>query len=119
MITTEPASTALTLQVSIVIEIVAKHYARGKDSSWKTDLMKSELTGRDRTEPIVTQRQIAMYLARKHTAASLPFLARCFKKKHHCTVSHAVTTIERKRKADKALSAELQTLAQKITAALV
>jgi chromosomal replication initiator protein len=52
------------------------------------------LMGKARTEPLAVQRQVAMYLAKRMTTASLKDVATAFNRKDHGTVAHAVAVIE-------------------------
>jgi chromosomal replication initiator protein len=45
-------------------------------------------------------RQIAMYLCKKLTNASLPEIGKSFGGKHHSTVIHSITKIEELRRRD-------------------
>lgn len=51
------------------------------------------LVGTSRAAAISWPRQIAMYLARQHTEASLPTIARAFNRRDHTTVMHAVARV--------------------------
>jgi chromosomal replication initiator protein len=53
----------------------------------------SDLKGPRRTKQVVMPRQIAMYLARKHTGMSLPEIGKRFGGRDHTTVIHAVRKI--------------------------
>jgi chromosomal replication initiator protein len=53
----------------------------------------SELKGPRRTRQVVVPRQIAMYLARKHTGMSLPEIGKRFGGRDHTTVLHAIRKI--------------------------
>ncbi len=63
-----------------------------------------DLCGTSRSRVLVTARQIAMYLAKHLTEASLPEIGRQFGGKHHTTVLHSVDKIEEHRKGDKDLN---------------
>ncbi len=52
-----------------------------------------ELRARDRRPPVVWARQLAMYLARELTGASLPDIGRAFGGRNHTTVLHAVRRV--------------------------
>ena len=54
-----------------------------------------ELCGKSRQRPLVTARQIAMYLFRDLTDLSYPSIARLFGGRDHTTVIHAVEKIQR------------------------
>jgi chromosomal replication initiator protein len=64
----------------------------------------TEIKAKDNSRPIVYPRQIAMYLSKQLTGASLPEIGRQFGGKHHTTVLHSVDKIEEARKADKDLN---------------
>lgn len=54
----------------------------------------AELTGPSRGRPLVTARQIAMYVIRQLTDHSYPAIARAFGGRDHTTVIHAVNKID-------------------------
>jgi len=56
----------------------------------------ADLLSKKRTKNIALPRQVAMYLARKLTAASFPSIGERFGNRDHSTVIHAVTTVNRK-----------------------
>lgn len=53
----------------------------------------SDLKGPRRTKQVVMPRQIAMFLARKHTGMSLPEIGKRFGNRDHTTVLHAVRKV--------------------------
>ncbi|MGH9508715.1 MAG: helix-turn-helix domain-containing protein, partial [Terriglobales bacterium] len=61
---------------------------------------------------VVFPRQIAMYLAKQLTEASLPEIGRQFGGKHHTTVMHSVEKIEHSRKTDRDLNRVLNKLTE-------
>ena len=63
-----------------------------------------ELHQKSTTRAVTVPRQIAMYLAKHLTEASLPEIGRQFGGKHHTTVLHSVEKIEEVRKNDKDLN---------------
>jgi chromosomal replication initiator protein len=63
-----------------------------------------EIKAKNNSRAIVYPRQIAMYLAKHLTEASLPEIGRQFGGKHHTTVLHSVEKIEEVRKNDKDLN---------------
>ena len=63
-----------------------------------------EIKAKNNSRAIVYPRQIAMYLAKHLTEASLPEIGRQFGGKHHTTVLHSVEKIEKSRGADKDLN---------------
>ncbi|HEU5394119.1 MAG TPA: chromosomal replication initiator protein DnaA, partial [Candidatus Methylomirabilis sp.] len=52
-----------------------------------------ELISRNRNKAVVLPRQVAMYLSRAHTGASLPDIGAAFGGKDHSTVIHACTKV--------------------------
>ncbi|MGO8984099.1 MAG: chromosomal replication initiator protein DnaA [Terriglobales bacterium] len=75
-----------------------------------------ELKSKNNSRSIVYPRQIAMYLAKHLTEASLPEIGRQFGGKHHTTVLHSVDKIERLRKEDKDLNRLLNKLTEQLGA---
>ena len=70
-----------------------------------------EIKAKNNSRAIVYPRQIAMYLAKHLTEASLPEIGRQFGGKHHTTVLHSVEKIDGARKNDK----DLNRLVNKLT----
>jgi chromosomal replication initiator protein len=68
------------------------------------------LLGPDRWRPFSRPRQVAMYLARSMTTASLPKIGREFGGRHHTTVLHAQREVERLANEDPAVAADLAAL---------
>ena len=75
-----------------------------------------EIKAKNNSRAIVYPRQIAMYLAKHLTEASLPEIGRQFGGKHHTTVLHSVDKIERVRKDDKDLNRLLNKLTEQLGA---
>ncbi len=75
-----------------------------------------EIKAKNNSRAIVYPRQIAMYLAKHLTEASLPEIGRQFGGKHHTTVLHSVEKIEQTRKADKDLNRLLNKLTEQLSA---
>ena len=75
-----------------------------------------EIKAKNNSRSIVYPRQIAMYLAKHLTEASLPEIGRQFGGKHHTTVLHSVDKIEEVRKADKDLNRLLNKLTEQLGA---
>src|SRR5579883_1726521 len=63
----------------------------------------AELKQKNNSRQIVVPRQIAMYLAKQMTEASLPEIGRQFGGKHHTTVMHSIGKIDEQRRTDKDL----------------
>ena len=64
----------------------------------------AELKQKNNSRQIVVPRQIAMYLAKQLTEASLPEIGRQFGGKHHTTVMHSIAKIDEQRRHDKDLN---------------
>ena len=75
-----------------------------------------EIKAKNNSRSIVYPRQIAMYLAKHLTEASLPEIGRQFGGKHHTTVLHSVDKIEEVRKNDKDLNRLLNKLTEQLGA---
>ena len=58
-----------------------------------------ELKSRNNSKSVAMPRQIAMYLSKSLTNASLPEIGRSFGGKHHSTVIHSIKKVEEMRKA--------------------
>ena len=74
----------------------------------------AEIKAKNNSRAIVYPRQIAMYLAKHLTEASLPEIGRQFGGKHHTTVLHSVEKIEEVRKTDKDLNRLLNKLTEQL-----
>jgi chromosomal replication initiator protein len=70
----------------------------------------SDLKQKNNSRNVVVPRQIAMYLAKQMTEASLPEIGRQFGNKHHTTVMHSIAKIDEQRRADKDLHRTLNKL---------
>lgn len=66
----------------------------------KFGLQPAQLKLKSNAQTIAYPRQIAMYLAKELTAASLPEIGKFFSGKHHTTVLHSVQKIDRLRHED-------------------
>ena len=66
------------------------------------------------TKRITEPRQLAMYLVKELTGASLPEIGRAFGGKHHTTVLHSVQKIERLRQTDPDLNRTIHKLIDSI-----
>jgi len=72
------------VQPEKIMELVARE--------WKTTI--EALLGRDRSHKIAEPRQVAMYLMRKETSASLPQIGDVLGGRDHTTVMYAIDKIE-------------------------
>jgi chromosomal replication initiator protein len=73
-------------------------------------LKQSQLKEKSNTRTIAYPRQVAMYLVKELTSASLPEIGRAFGGKHHTTVLHSIHKIERLRQSDQELNRLLHKL---------
>jgi chromosomal replication initiator protein len=76
--------------IEMIQKFVADHYS----------LKISELKAKNNSKSVAVPRQIAMYLTKSLTGASLPEIGKEFGGKHHSTVIHSVRKIEDLRKQD-------------------
>jgi chromosomal replication initiator protein len=79
---------------------VAEHY----------NLRLSEMTSYRRARVVARPRQVAMYLAKQLTTASLPQIGQKFGKRDHTTVMHAVRKIEELMLTDAGLAEDVELL---------
>lgn len=83
---------------AVTIEIIQKFV------SDYYQLKLTELKSRNNSKSIAMPRQVAMYLCKSLTGASLPEIGRSFGGKHHSTVIHSIRKIDRLRKHDSAFN---------------
>ena len=76
--------------IEIIQKFVADYY----------NLKLTELKSRNNSKSVAMPRQIAMYLCKSLTHASLPEIGRSFGGKHHSTVIHSIRKVEDLRKRD-------------------
>ena len=95
-----------TATITNIQQVVAAHYK----------LRTAQLCGRSNSRAIALPRQVAMYLCRQLTAASLPEIGRAFGGKHHTTVLHAARKIADDRLADENLNAQINSLTDRFHA---
>ncbi|MEN8237286.1 MAG: chromosomal replication initiator protein DnaA [Pseudomonadota bacterium] len=79
---------------------VAQHY----------NIRITDMHSAKRLRSVVRPRQVAMYLAKRLTAHSLPEIGRKFGGRDHTTVLHAVKKVEELKKADFTLSEDIELL---------
>jgi chromosomal replication initiator protein len=80
--------------IEIIQKFVSEYY----------QLKLAELKSRNNSKSVSTPRQIAMYLCKNLTNASLPEIGRSFGGKHHSTVIHSIRKIEDMRQRDGAFN---------------
>ena len=67
-------------------------------------IRQNQLKEKSNTKKIVLPRQVAMFLVKELTTASLPEIGRSFGGKHHTTVLHSIKKIEQLRQVDPELN---------------
>ena len=72
----------------------------------------NELKSRNNSKSVAMPRQVAMYLCKALTHASLPEIGRSFGGKHHSTVIHSINKVEDLRKKDSDFDKQVTTLLQ-------
>ena len=75
--------------------------------SKKYNVSMAQILSAERTQSIVTPRQLAMYIARKFTTKSLPEIAKLFEKTH-ATIIHGVKNIEKRLDVENDLKVTLE-----------
>jgi chromosomal replication initiator protein len=78
------------ITIDIIQKFVADYY----------NLKMADLRSRNNSKSIAMPRQVAMYLCKALTHASLPEIGRSFGGKHHSTVIHSIRKVEELRKRD-------------------
>jgi chromosomal replication initiator protein len=86
--------------IEIIQKSIAEHY----------NLKLIDLKSRNNSKSIAMPRQIAMYLCKSLTRASLPEIGRSFGGKHHSTVIHSIRKVEDLRKRDGNFNSLIATL---------
>ncbi|OUX32071.1 MAG: chromosomal replication initiation protein DnaA [Pelagibacteraceae bacterium TMED268] len=77
-------------------------------------ISKNEMLSSRRSRYLVRPRQTAIYLTKILTSKSLPEIGREFSNRDHTTIIHSVKTIEKLKKIDLELNANIDTLKNKI-----
>ena len=113
-VTGEPISISMAQQI-------LKHLVTGQDKriniesiiravAERFSLQPGQIKQKSNTRQIAYPRQIAMYLAKDLTSASLPEIGRAFGGKHHTTVMHSIQKIEGLRAKDPDLNKTIHNL---------
>jgi chromosomal replication initiator protein len=74
------------------------------------NLRAADLIGSGRAKSLTRPRHIAMYLARTHTALSLPELGREFGNRDHTTILHGVNKMKDERAKDADLDHQIKVI---------
>jgi chromosomal replication initiator protein len=88
------ASQEKRVTIDLIQKRVSEHF----------NLREQDLKIRSNTRAIAFPRQVAMYIVKQLTTASLPEIGRQFGGKHHTTVLHSIHKIEEMRRSDKDLN---------------
>ena len=86
--------------IEMVQEAVANHFK----------LKVSDLKSRNNAKSVALPRQMAMYIAKQLTGASLPQIGKSFGGKHHSTVIHSIRKTQERAKQERDFNALLDTL---------
>jgi chromosomal replication initiator protein len=90
--------------IEVIQKFVADYY----------QLKPAELKSRNNSKSVAMPRQIAMYLCKNLTNASLPEIGKSFGGKHHSTVIHSIRKIEDLRQRDGNFNTLLNTLSDSL-----
>ncbi|MFZ0818924.1 MAG: chromosomal replication initiator protein DnaA [Candidatus Acidiferrales bacterium] len=93
-----------TQEKKVTIELIQKRVGE------QYGLRDADLKIRSNTKAIAFPRQVAMYLVKQLTSASLPEIGRQFGGKHHTTVLHSINKIDSLRRTDKDLNRTINRL---------
>ena len=85
------------ITIEAIQKFVAEHY----------NLKMVDLKSRNNSKSIAMPRQVAMYLCKSLTDASLPEIGRSFGGKHHSTVIHSIRKVEDLRKKDSNFNSQI------------
>jgi chromosomal replication initiator protein len=91
--------------IARVQDVVCAHY----------ELDRETLLGPSRAAKVAWPRQVAMYLARQHTEASLHAIAKAFKRSDHTTVLHAHKRVVARLKDDETVHTEVRGLVDELS----
>jgi len=93
-----------TQEKKVTIELIQKRVGE------QFGLREQDLKIRSNSKAIAFPRQVAMYLVKQLTSASLPEIGRQFGGKHHTTVLHSIHKIDSLRRNDKELNRTINKL---------
>jgi chromosomal replication initiator protein len=95
---------AKAITIDQIQKYVADHY----------HLKLAELKSRNNSKSVAMPRQVAMYICKSLTHASLPEIGRSFGGKHHSTVIHSIKKVEELRKKSSEFDQKVATLLESI-----
>ena len=99
-----PARQPRVITPALILEVTAQMFGHEVD----------ELTGPSRRRPLVTARQIGMYVFRQLTDYSYPKIAEVFGGRDHSTVLHACEKIDRTINLDPTLRREIVAIREQL-----
>ncbi|MGH2727061.1 MAG: helix-turn-helix domain-containing protein, partial [Actinomycetota bacterium] len=99
-----PAEGAGDIPVEAIIRETSTYYS----------VSRADLLGPSRSRPLVTARQVAMYLCRELTPLSLPKIGEAFGGRDHTTVMHAESKIRRQMGEREVVYSQVQELTARI-----
>ena len=88
--------------IEMIQKFVAEYY----------QLKLNELKSKNNSKSVALPRQVAMYLCKALTNASLPEIGKSFGGKHHSTVIHSIRKVEELRQRDAAFNTLIHTLTE-------
>jgi chromosomal replication initiator protein len=100
---------ALKRLVPAIRQLLSEHF-------YMREMRDPELTVRSNRRAYVLPRQIAMYIAKQLTGASLQEIGHEFGGRHYSTVLHAINKIEAMRRTDEALNSTIARLMSTVVA---
>jgi chromosomal replication initiator protein len=104
--TKPPNERALQIEgeITLILSAVAEYFG----------LSMAELGESTKNRAVVLPRQIAMYIAKQLTRASLQEIGDAFDSKHHTTVMHSIAKIHERRSVDQRLDRAVKILSEKL-----
>ena len=90
--------------IDMIQKFVAEYY----------QLKMVDLRSRNNSKSVAMPRQVAMYLCKSLTNASLPEIGKSFGGKHHSTVIHSIRKVEQMRQNDQAFNNLVNSLIESI-----
>ncbi len=99
-----PSDSSSDIASDLIIKETADYYA----------LTREDLLGQSRSRPLVTARQVAMYLCRELTPLSLPKIGDAFGGRDHTTVMHADSKMRKLMGERAAVYSQIQELTARI-----
>jgi chromosomal replication initiator protein len=94
-----------TITIDMIQKFVADYYR----------LKMNDLKSRNNSKSVAMPRQVAMYLCKALTSASLPEIGKSFGGKHHSTVIHSIRKVEELRGRDSNFNTLIHSLIESIS----